>query len=191
MHAPGWKWTYFMSSDARVVGPISRETSELGLLREKLRAEFGSPRLTLELVPRSSWYSNVRSHVSESAWDRLRGTAYKRAGQRCEVCGGRGATHPVECHELWEYDDAAGLQKLLGLIALCPACHSVKHLGRSHVVGRGDDAVGQLMSVNDWTWEHAEAYIDIVLKIWKLRSRAPWRLDLSWLEAQKVMTRDA
>ena len=179
-----------MSTDARVVDPVSREGLELGLLHEELRAHFGSPRLTLDLVPRSSWYSNVRSHVSEADWDRLRKAAYERAGRRCEVCGGRGATHPVECHELWEYDDAAGVQKLLGLIALCPACHSVKHLGRSHIVGRGDDAIGQLMSVNGWTWEHAEAYIDVVLRIWKLRSRASWRLDVSWLDAQGVRTPD-
>ena len=179
-----------MSIDARVVDPISREAPELGLLHEELRAHFGSPRLTLELVPRSSWYSNVRSHVSKAGWDRLRKAAYERAGRRCEVCGGRGATHPVECHELWEYDDAAGVQKLVRLIALCPACHSVKHLGRSHVVGRGDDAIEQLMSVNGWTWERVEAYIDIVLRIWKLRSRASWRLDLSWLEAQGIRTPD-
>ena len=161
---------------------------ELQRLRAELTARFGDARLTVELVPRGNWYSNVRSHVSETAWDRLRRPVYERAGHRCEVCGRRGTHHPVECHELWEYDDAAGIQKLVGLVALCPACHGVKHFGRSHVVGKGDDAIDQLMSVNGWSWERAEAYIDLVLKIWRLRNRGPWQLDLSWLEARGVKT---
>jgi hypothetical protein len=73
-----------------------------------------------------------------------------------------------------------------GLVALCPACHRVKHLGRSHAEGRGDGAIAQLMAVNGWSIEKTEAYIDLVLDIWKLRSRAPWGLDLSWLAAHGI-----
>ena len=84
------------------------------------------------------------------------------------------------------YDDATGIQRLVDLIALCPACHGVKHLGRSHLKGRGDDAIDQLMRVNGWTDAHAEAYVDLVLDIWKLRSVVPWQLDLAWLAERGV-----
>ena len=47
--------------------------------------------------------------------------------------------------------------------------------------GRGDEAIAHLMAVNGWSAEQAEAYIELVLEIWRLRSRVPWRLDLSWL----------
>lgn len=63
---------------------------ELGRLQRELGARFSDPRLAVELVPRSSWYSNVRSHVSDAEWDRLRKPVYQRAGSRCEICGGRG-----------------------------------------------------------------------------------------------------
>lgn len=159
---------------------------DLERFRRKLLTQFGDARLTIELVPRTSWYSNVRSHVSEAEWDRLRKPVYQRAGSRCEICGGRGPAHPVECHEVWEYDDEARIQRLTGLIALCPACHGVKHLGRAHVKGRGDDAIEQLMRVNGWTASRAEDYVDLVLDIWKLRSQVPWRLDLSWLAERGI-----
>ena len=167
-------------------GEDSARLAELKRLRQQLRAHFPDARLAIELVPRTSWYSNVRSHVSEAEWDRLRRPVYKRAGSQCEICGGRGPVHPVECHEIWQYDDEASVQRLSGLIALCPACHGVKHLGRSHVKGRGDEAIDQLIKVNRWSTAQADAYIELVLDVWKLRSRVPWRIDLSWLTEQGI-----
>ena len=61
----------------------------------------GANRLTIELVPQTCWFSNVRSEVSAADWDRLRKLTSNAAGGRCEVCGGRGPRWPVECHEIW------------------------------------------------------------------------------------------
>lgn len=36
---------------------------------------------------------------------------------------------PVECHEVWDYDDDRKIQRLERRVALCPACHEVKHAG--------------------------------------------------------------
>ena len=66
-------------------------------------------RLTIELVPESCWYSNVRSEVSKATWDVLRKAAYKKAGYVCEICGGKGPTYPVACHEMWSYDMDKGV----------------------------------------------------------------------------------
>lgn len=68
--------------------------------------------LTIELVPETCWYSNVRSNVSPEEWERLKRIAFKRAGYWCEICGGRGPQWPVECHERWLYDDLPHIRKL-------------------------------------------------------------------------------
>jgi len=57
-------------------------------------------RLTVELVPSTCWYTNVRSNVSKAVWDRLRRRVATDAGKSCEICGGRGGRWPVECHEV-------------------------------------------------------------------------------------------
>lgn len=38
-------------------------------------------RLTVELVPWTCWYSNIRSHVRKAVWDRLRRQGRRRRGQ--------------------------------------------------------------------------------------------------------------
>jgi hypothetical protein len=138
-------------------------------------------RLTIELVPATSWYRNVRALVDEPTWDRIRRKVYRRAGYRCELCGGRGPAHPVECHEVWRYDDQARTQTLAGMVALCPACHQVKHLGLANVRGTSAEARAQLMRVNGWTPEQADAYIEQAFQLWERRSQWPWTLDLDGL----------
>lgn len=138
-------------------------------------------KLSVELVPKTAWYSNVRSNVPPAEWDRLRKKVYAKAGYVCEICGGVGKKHPVECHEVWEYDDTKHIQKLVRMIALCPACHSTKHLGRAKAIGLFHLAMRQLMSVNGWTHTEANQYCKQVFEKWADRSQHPWKLDLSGL----------
>lgn len=140
-----------------------------------------TPRLTIELVPRTCWFSNVRKQVSTQAWDRIRRQVYERAGRRCEVCGGRGSAHPVDCHEVWEYDDVASLQYLVRMVALCPACHEVKHIGFAGTQGRGKLAEAHLAEVNGWTPEAAKRYVEEAFDVWRERSKREWSLDVSAL----------
>lgn len=139
------------------------------------------PSLSIELVPRTCWFANVRSEVSGADWERLKRATFKSAGYRCEVCGGRGEKWPVECHEIWDYDDELGLQTLRGLIALCPACHEVKHIGRAEMHGRGEAARDHLARVNGWSTEEAEGYIEERFGLWYIRSERDWELEVSWL----------
>jgi hypothetical protein len=143
-------------------------------------------RLTIELVPSTCWWSNVRSHVAASDWERLRRSTAQAAGNRCEVCGGRGRRHPVECHEVWEYDDTRMVQRLVRLIALCPSCHEVKHLGLAGMRGRRGPALAHLGRVNGWSAADTEAYAEAVFEQWATRSRHDWILDCTVLEAQGV-----
>ncbi len=138
-------------------------------------------RLTVELVPKTSWYNNVRALVDELGWDRIRRQVYRQADYRCEICGGRGPEHPVECHEVWRYDDRTRMQMLVRMIALCPACHQVKHLGFANVKGKGQQARAHLARVNGWTLEQADAHISEAFRVWAQRSQGSWTLDLEGL----------
>lgn len=144
--------------------------------------------LTIELVPRTCWYSNVRSNVAKKDWDTLRHHTYKQAGHRCEICGGVGRQHPVECHEIWDYDDQQHIQTLVGLIALCPACHECKHMGFAQINDRGEIALQHLAKVNKWSLEQAEKYVFECFNIWQKRSQFKWKLDISYLKQFGIST---
>jgi hypothetical protein len=141
-------------------------------------------KLTIELVPSTSSFNNVRSILPKSEWDRLRKASYKKAKYKCQICGdvgtNQGYNHPVECHEIWEYRKD-GTQYLKGLISLCPRCHQVKHIGRSMKVGVGKQAMAQLMKVNKMTKKEAEAYVGYAFQEHRLRSLKEWKINLNVL----------
>lgn len=147
------------------------------------------PKLTIELVPKSCWFSNVRSCVSKSDWDKLRKSTYRAAGYKCEVCGDKGPKWPVECHEVWNYDDKHKIQKLERMIALCPSCHEVKHIGLANVRGRYGKAVKHLAKVNGWTEEQADHYARSAFNVWAERSDWKWELDLTFLDEEDVVVK--
>lgn len=144
--------------------------------------------LKVELVPSTSWGNNLRSeaNLSKAQWDKLRKQCYRDANYKCEVCNGKGDKWPVECHEIWHYDDANKVQTLRGLIALCPTCHKAKHLGRTLSVESQevqDKVLRQLMKINDLDVDELEEYIVEVFQKHAERSQHKWSLDLSWLKA--------
>jgi hypothetical protein len=139
------------------------------------------PRLTVELVPKPCWWSNVRSIVDPPVWDQLRRKVYRQCGWRCEICGGRGPEHPVEAHEVWAYDDEQHVQRLVRLTGLCPPCHEVKHIGLAGVRGHGERAQRHLAAVNGWTEQQTDAYLLGVFDRWYERNRHIWRLELDGL----------
>lgn len=141
--------------------------------------------LTIELIPSTSWFSNLRSLLEKEEWDKIRKGCYKKASYKCEICGGKGPTHPVECHETWEYDEDKKIQKLTGLIALCPSCHEVKHLGLAGINGRFDIAVAHFCKINKCTKDEAHKYIEEAFSDWKKRSEKDWDLDITLLEELK------
>lgn len=145
--------------------------------------------LTIELVPSSSWMNNLRKLLTSASWDKLRKESYAKADHRCEICGGQGVFgkgHKVECHEIWSYDDHKGVQKLEGLISLCPICHRVKHFGFSALRGYKDQCKEQLMRVNNWSLMEVNAHIQRAFDLYKKRSKREWVLDLSWLEGKNI-----
>ena len=89
-------------------------------------------KLKIELVPKTSWYSNLRGKMSEKGWDNVRKKTYATFNYKCGICGSNeGQLH---CHEIWEYDDKKHKQALKGFIALCVLCHHVKHIGLAGIL---------------------------------------------------------
>lgn len=132
-----------------------------------------------KLIPSTSFFTNLRSMLPASEWDRLRRDCYQKAGHVCEVCGGRGPKHPVECHEIWKYNTKKGVQRLDGLIALCPACHEVVHFGLAQVRGRGKIALKHMMKVNSMPEQQCLEIVEDAFRVWERRNQTKWKLDIS------------
>ena len=139
-------------------------------------------KLTIELVPRTSWMNNVRAVLTAKQWNALRGIVADKAWNVCEICGDVGPKHPVECHEIWQYNDKTGIQRLAGMIALCPNCHMVKHFGFARISGKEERAFKHFMKVNGLKKKEAEKAILAAFELWAKRSTLEWKLDLSILK---------
>lgn len=144
------------------------------------------PKLTVELIPKSCHFSNVRSMVTPYEWDKIRKLSYEKANHKCEICGNtglkQGFKHAVECHEIWHYDDENKIQKLTGLISLCVLCHQVKHIGRAIAIGNQVPCFNHLARVNKWTQEQVHQHIVDSFKVHTERSKYKWTLDISLLK---------
>lgn len=177
-------WSGVSSSIKKLFFTAKKDPEKLSILQSNY--VYNGPRLTVELVPAPCWNLNLRHALVQSEWDLLRREVYKKAGYKCEICGGKGSSWPVECHEIWDYDDVKKIQSLKGLIALCPACHSVKHAGFASQQGKDEQVCQQLMRVNNWTMMETENYLDECLSIWNFRNLFRWDTDLSWLSTKKL-----
>jgi hypothetical protein len=136
-------------------------------------------RLTIELVPETSWYSNMRKVLPQRDWDKIRKKAYADAGHRCGVCGASGR---LECHERWAYDDNKHVQKLMGFIALCSLCHHVKHIGLAGILAKEgkldyEEVVSHFMRVNECDRKTFDAYRAQAFEVWRKRSSVEWTID--------------
>jgi len=138
------------------------------------------PKLTIELVPSTSFYNNVRSILPTSQWDKLRKASYAKAKFKCEICKAsgldQGYRHALECHEIWVYKD--GHQILEGLISLCPKCHQIKHIGRTIAIGKKTEAYNHIAKVNKWDMETVEKYVGMSFQEHKERSKIKWQINL-------------
>lgn len=144
------------------------------------------PKLEVEMVPSSTWGINLRSALKRSDWDLIRRDCYKAAGYVCEICGGTGPTHPVECHERWKYDDKKHIQKLVGVISLCPLCHKAKHLGRTQCLEESifDDVIRHIRKVNKWSKADLDTYLIDISQEYELRDGYTWVVDMNWAAAK-------
>ena len=136
-------------------------------------------KLTFETVPEECWYSNLRSALSAEQWDIVRKDAYRRYRYRCAICGASGR---MEAHEKWSYDISSAVQKLEDVIALCHACHQVKHISRTQLMGKGAEAEEHYMRVNGCTQSEYHADLQALNEHYRaLNAVENWITDLTFL----------
>lgn len=138
-------------------------------------------KLNFELVPDGCWYSNLRSMLKPAQWDVIRRVAYKEADGKCMICK-RPATR-LEAHEQWSYDEKRAVQKLERVIAVCHACHSVIHIGRTQLLGDEEKAIAHFMKVNNCSYADYVKALGKANEIHRRRNEIPeWSIDLTYLK---------
>lgn len=152
--------------------------------RESIKAH--QLKLTIELVPRTSWYDNMRKVMRPAQWDKLRKRVYAEYAYICAICGA--AEGRLNCHEIWEYDDNNHEQRLKGFVALCNMCHFVKHIGLTGIFGQEgkvdyEKVVEHFMKVNGCDRETFEQHRHKAFEQWRERSKFSWRVDLGEYES--------
>lgn len=103
-------------------------------------------KLTIDLLPKGAWGNGLSETLSKKDWDTLREACYARSNHRCAICGA--SDSDLDAHEVWEFDIKTKTQILKDIIALCPACHGVKHMRNSERIGYGDSAKAHFIKVN-------------------------------------------
>lgn len=136
-------------------------------------------KLDFEMVPEECWGYSLYHLLPPAKWDIVRKDAYKRAGYRCCICGAKGR---LEAHEKWSYDEEKGLQKLEDVLALCHACHGVKHISRTQLVGKGDEAMAHFIKVNGCSQMQFHERLGEVNAEYLRRNQVEgWTTDVTWL----------
>ena len=138
-------------------------------------------KLKIDLVPSTAWYSNLRSKISRSEWDKIRKQSYIDANHKCAICSADGK---LNCHEIWEYDDEKHIQLLKGFIALCDNCHMIKHIGFAGIqASKGlldmDKLVEHFMKVNGCDRRSFEEHHKKCFEVWRERSKNKWKTNFS------------
>ncbi|WP_431271793.1 hypothetical protein [Dankookia sp. P2] len=138
-----------------------------------------------DLIPPSTWGSNLSSLLAKPSWDALRQHAFAARGNLCQVCGEKQGA--LECHEIWAYslppsdapEGTIGVQRLIGLAALCNPCHAMFHYGLANIQGRLEPVKARLIAVNRWTEDDFWAHHQDMGARYKKRMEVHWALDVS------------
>ncbi len=138
-------------------------------------------KLTIELVPKTSWGNSLNRKMPRKEWDKIRKRTYAEYGHRCGICG---ADARLNCHEIWEYDDTEQTQTLKGFIALCNLCHHVKHLGFAQILAQQgqldyEAVISHYMTVNGVDRQTFLQDRKAAFAQWEERSMHPWTVDTS------------
>ncbi|WP_186194012.1 hypothetical protein [Burkholderia gladioli] len=164
----------------------AEDVSTMGTAEVMELFDYASPQSVHDLmeraeIPRTAWFSNLRSELNEAEWTALKRRTFDAAGWVCEVCTCKGPKWPVECHERFDYNEETGVQTLTGTIALCPSCHESTHMGFARTRGREAEAMAHLMAVNDWSDPEARQHVQEAMRTYGRRSARDWQLDARWL----------
>ena len=142
-------------------------------------------KLTIELIPATCWYNNLRKKIDKEVWMEIQKQCFKDAGYQCQICESGESLH---CHEVWEYDDIKRTQTLQGFKALCSHCHMIKHIGFANIqASKGllsmEALIAHFLKVNQVERPAFREHYDQCAQQWKKRSKHSWKTDFGKWEA--------
>ena len=146
---------------------------------QSLEQELSKYKLWGNLIPKGSFYANLRKVLTKSQWDSLRNFVYEKDSYKCFICGISGV--PLEAHEHWKYDYENSIQKLHDIYALCRLCHLNNHLGLASILVR-EDRLDQRKLAEHWCKINQEEvtnfrhYQKRVKRLWELRNQFEWKI---------------
>lgn len=151
---------------------------------------FGGNDLFIDMIPSSSWFSNVRSCIYPTDWDRVRNHIYERVNYICECCNNntKETNTRLDAHERWSYDNETKIQKLERVIALCEQCHQSTHMGLAGIMGKEDEAIKHLRQVRIFTDIEFDKHKKDASLLFKERSKYKWELDISIISSNGIKT---
>ncbi len=112
-----------------------------------LEQELSEYKLWGNLIPKGSFYANLRKALTRGLWNSLRNLVYKKDSFRCFICGI--SEVPLEAHEHWKYDYKKSIKKLHAVNALCRMCHLNNPLGLASILVR-EGKLDQQKIVEHW-----------------------------------------
>jgi hypothetical protein len=139
---------------------------------------FGGNELYIDMIPKTSYFKNVRNIFNNSDWNLIRHHIYERTGYKCECCGIKRFKY-LEAHERWIYDYDTSTQKLIRIIALCRMCHYSTHYGHSKKTKEIEKIHQHLKKVKKINDIELENHIKEAYDIWKERNKIKWNIDIS------------
>ena len=162
------------------------------ILRNPKSSKSDNSILPIELIPKSMHQYNVRARITEEQWKAVCKVVHKKnVGNKwhCQVCHQKGTTqgfnHPVECHEVWEFDDKTRTQKLVNLKTLCPLCHKFTHLGLATKQGFANTVKEHGLRIRRMSISSIEKELKQQYSIANERGQYNWKLDLTYMNNPK------
>ena len=138
---------------------------------------YENRKLSIQLVPKTSWRVNLRSILAN--WSEI--SASVRSKCRCDICGELLRPDELHAHEVWKYDDNTHTQSLENIISICELCHLSVHMGQANTQGKGDIAKEWYQTVNKLSIGEMKEDIKCAFSVWKERSKYRWNTDLNEL----------
>lgn len=139
-------------------------------------------KLTVELIPSSSWGSNLRAILKPKMWEDVRKKVYQKNNFKCSICREK---IKLQAHEIWQFEDTTKVQKLVNIVPLCYMCHMVKHIGFASLRGgmvTNERLIRHFMQVNKCDRITYQNHLKKVIKDFEDRSHYEWQLNLDKLK---------
>jgi len=146
---------------------------------QSLEAELSKYKLWASLIPKGSFFANLRKALTKKQWDSLRKFVYEKDSYRCFKCGESGVK--LEAHENWKYNYKNSIQKLHDVNALCKMCHLNNHLGLAAILAR-EGKLDQHKLAEHWCKINQvektsfRDYQEKVWRLWELRNQFEWKI---------------